>query len=115
MRLSKKQLSILENNFYVSTINYSNGDYLALEAWTNGGVDMFIEIPKNSKKTIIDELNNYINNFDIDEEIELYRQDKLYRSNFTITESLHDFQSWISWIKSIIKELEKLNKQGVRK
>ena len=106
MKLNKKQKEFLENNFNVSTTNYSNGKYLTLEAWTDGGVDMIIEL--DYKKDIIEGLNEYIENFDIDDEIDLYRESKEYREAFRITESVKDFTEWINRIKTIKNVLESL-------
>lgn len=79
--MNDKQREILEDNFNV----YEQDNYIELETWTNGGVDMFIDIKKD--EDIIKELENYIDMFDIDEEIELYRESKDYRDAFTIRES----------------------------
>ena len=102
--MNKKQKKILENNFNVYETSYDNEKCLGLEAWTYGGVDMFIEI--NIKNNVIEELENYLDNFDIDEEIDLYRQDKTYRETFKITESVRDFEDWIKFIEDIIKQLK---------
>ena len=67
---------------------------------------MFINLDLECNDDIITQLENYINNFDIDEEIDLYRQDERYRSTFTITESVKDFQNWIKFIENIIIELK---------
>jgi hypothetical protein len=101
---NEKQKKILEENFNVGVSKYSNGLYTSLEAWTNGGVDMYIEIEDN--KSIIQGLEEYIENFDIDDEIDLYRQDKRYREAFRITESVKDFEDWIEFIKNVIKQLK---------
>ena len=100
--MNKKQEKILEKHFNVYKDN--NFEY-ELEAWTGGGVDMFITI--SSSKNIVDELEEYLDKFDIDTEIDLYRQDKDYKNNFTITESLKDFEDWVSFIKDIIEDLRK--------
>lgn len=41
-----------------------------VENWTNGGVDMII----NCMPFCVNELQNYLEGFDIDEEIDLYRE-----------------------------------------
>ena len=106
MKLNKKQKQFLDDNFNVRIEKYSNGKYLSLEAWTDGGVNMFIEI--DYKKDIIEGLDEYLENFDIDDEIDCYRQDKYYRENFRITESVKDFENWIARIKTIRNILEDL-------
>lgn len=47
-------------------------------------------------------------NFNIYEEIDMYRQDKSYRDNFRITESVKDFEDWIKYIKTIINVLKEV-------
>ena len=103
MKITKKQMEILEENFNVDETEYSNGKYLSLEQWTNGGVDMFIEL--DMEEDLIKGLENYIENFDIDDEIDLYRESKDYREHFRITESVRDFEDWVEFINDIIKQL----------
>lgn len=97
--MNKKIREILEKHFNI----YENSTAYELENWTDGGVDMFINIDKD--KNIIEELEKFIENFDIDEEIEILRQNDDYKMNFTIKESLNDFENWLENIKDIIKEL----------
>lgn len=101
---NEKQKKILEKNFNVEVSKYSDGLYTSLEAWTNGGVNMFIEIEDN--KDIIKGLEEYIENFDIGEEIDMYRESKEYRNAFKITESVKDFEDWLEFIKDVIKQLK---------
>lgn len=98
--MNKRQKELLESNFKT----YENKNDLTLERWTDGGVDMIICI--NKKKDVIEQLEQYLDNFDIDEEIDLYRQDKNYRNNFKITESVKDFESWVNYIQTIINILK---------
>lgn len=98
--MNKRQRKLLEDNFKV----YEDKNELELEQWTNGGVDMIIYVDKN--KDIIEQLQEYVDNFDIDDEIDLYRQDKSYRDNFRITESVRDFESWIDKMQTIINILK---------
>lgn len=104
MKITNKQMEILKKHFKV----YDVGDF-SLEQWTNGGVDMFIDLDLECNDDIITQLENYINNFDIDQEIDLYRQDERYRNDFTITESVKDFKDWIKFIENIIIELKEEN------
>lgn len=101
MKLSKKQRNILENNF--ANI-YEDETELELEQWTNGGVDMMIYVNKN--QDIIEELEKYVDDFDIDEEIDLYREGKDYREHFTIRESVTDFEDWVEFVQNVINELK---------
>src|SRR5574344_202516 len=102
MEITNKERKILEKYFGFSELN----DSYDIEQWTNGGVDMIIYIDKNSNETLIEQLEEYINNFDIDEEIDLYRENEDYKNNFTIRASLEDFENWVEYINDIIKELK---------
>ena len=97
--MNKRQLRILKDNFNI----YKDNNNWDLETWTDGGVNMFINIDINND--LIEEIEKYLNNFDIDEEIELYRQDKEYKEAFTIRQSVEDFEDWVEFIKNIIKQL----------
>ena len=44
--------------------------------------------------------------FDVDEEIDLHREMDMYKHNFTIRESLDDFENYLEWLESLLKELE---------
>lgn len=98
----------MENNYrkilekYFNIYDYKN--YIDLEAWTNGGVDMFITIEK--AKDLISQLKDYVENFDIDEEIDILRESEDYKNNFTNRQSLEDFEDWLMFIDDVIKELE---------
>ena len=103
MKLYKKDKKILEKYFNI----YEDNDCIELEAWTGCGVDMFIYFNKENTGTIAEHLNDYINEFDIDEEIEIHRQGADYKRAFSIRESLEDFEDWLEWVKDIQKELAK--------
>jgi len=98
--MNKKQLRILKDNFNI----YKDNNNWDLEAWTNGGVDMFITI--NTDKDIVEEFEHYLDSFDIDEEIEIHRENKDYKSAFKITESVKDFENWVNFVKTIKNILE---------
>ncbi len=87
------QVSLLSEN------GMNNG--IEFETWTNGGVDMIHTIyffndyqDIYDKEKIKKELEEIIDNFSIDEEIEIYRQDKRYKEVFSIRESLEDFENY---------------------
>lgn len=102
MNISINDMNVLEKHFDYMELKDKNNLYL--ETWTNGGVDMIIYL--DADKSIKENLEQYINNFDIDEEIDLYRQDKRYKGNFTITESVDDFRNWIKYIDIVKNELK---------
>lgn len=105
MKITSKEREILEELFNIS----EGTNEIELESWTDGGVDMFITIDKNSYNTLLEQLKEFVENFDIDEEIEIYRQDTDYRRNFTIRESINDFENWVDYIEECISKLEEYN------
>ena len=107
MKITSKEREILEELFNIS----EGTNEIELESWTDGGVDMFITIDKNSYNTLLEQLKEFVENFDIDEEIEIYRQDTDYRRNFTIRESITDFENWVDYIEECILKLEECNNE----
>ena len=107
---TKKQEIIQDNiiktiesfNYSVSPI-YENGmiSGMEIETWTNGGVDMIHTFYFCDDYQELYDINNVekqlqelAENFSIDDEIDMYRQDKNYKSNFTISQSLEDFTEY---------------------
>ena len=102
-KFNEKQIEILEDNFNY----YEDENTIELEKWTDGGVDMFINIHKDDNTDYLQQLKDYVENFDIDEEIELHRQDERYKKAFTIRQSLEDFTDFVEELKNIIILLER--------
>lgn len=116
---TKKENLILENiikaieefNFNVELLS-ENGmiNGMEIETWSEGGVDMihtiyFLDNYQDiyNKTEVKKELDRLYENFDIDEEIDLYRQDKKYKNDFTIRESLEDFEKYHNRLKDLSK------------
>ena len=107
MEMTKKEKIIFEKYFNIYNEEYADGtSYYEFEAWTDGGVDMMFYLNEQENETITQQFENYIDNFDIDEEIDIYRQDSNYCNAFTIRQSLQDFENWVEWLKEILKELK---------
>ena len=103
MKITSKERELLVELFNINESAYE----LELESWTDGGVDMFISIDKNSDNNLLEQLERFVENFDIDEEIEIHRKDENYKRNFTIRESITDFENWVDYIvKNCISQLE---------
>lgn len=107
MKITSKEREMLEELFNVS----ESADDLELESYTDGGVDMFITIEKDNSNNLLEQLRLFVKNFDIDEEIDIHRQDTDYRRNFTIRESINDFENWIDYIRDCISKLELYNNE----
>ena len=107
MKITSKEREILEELFNIS----EGTNEIELESWTDGGVDMFITIDKNSYNTLLEQLKEFVENFDIDEEIDIHREDENYKRNFTIRESITDFENWVDYIRDCIGKLELYNNE----
>lgn len=82
-----------------------------LDTYTDAGVNMIIFLdfrdtdlnPKNPND-FLKVFKERIESIDIDEEIELHRQDKRYCNDFTIKESLKDFKDWKNGLLNVFTE-----------
>ena len=107
MEITSKERELLLELFNINESAYE----LELESWTDGGVDMFISIDKNSDNNLLEQLERFVENFDIDEEIDIHREDENYKRNFTIRESINDFENWVDYIEECISKLEEYNNE----
>ena len=102
MKITSKERELLVELFNINESAYE----LELESWTNGGVNMLISIDKNSDNNLLEQLERFVENFDIGEEIDIHREDENYKRNFTIRESINDFENWVDYIRDCISKLE---------
>lgn len=93
------------NGFIVHSYESDGIECAEIEMWTDGGVDMIINLNPLTKEEFIDYVEKY---FDIDEEVKMHWEDKSYRDAFTITQSLKDFTKYHKYIKGIANKLKKL-------
>lgn len=86
---------------------YDLGDdrYELSGVYTNGGVEMCLTIEKEDWKT---DFKDYWDNFDVDEEISLYREDpnSSYCKEFTCRQSVEDFEEWDNYIKQLVEIID---------
>lgn len=114
----EKFISIVESFDFI-VHEYEEDDVLRgyeLETWTNGGVDMLLFIdcrncPEVSVEFVIEELERNICSFSVDEEIDLHRQGKAYRNDFTIRESLEDFEEYEARLGDLLKAVKEAYNQ----
>lgn len=107
MKITSKERELLVKLFNINESAYE----LELESWTDGGVDMFISIDKDSDNNLLEQLERFVENFDIDEEIDIHRKDENYKRKFTIRESINDFENWVDYIEECISKLEEYNNE----
>ena len=101
MKTKKLQTFFEANGFNVHLTKQDNVQCAEIEKWTDGGVDMIIWL----NPFTIDEFKNYVNDFDVDEEIESHREDKQYKNAFTISQSLKDFTDFKNHLIEIASKL----------
>ena len=94
-------LEIMQRFFGV----HMHEDVIELETWTKGGVNMFV-ILRTDEGNYAEQFKKYVEDFDVDEEIDLHRQADDYRSAFSVRESVRDFDSYEDWLKSIVEVIE---------
>ena len=111
MKITSKERELLLELFNINESAYG----LELESCTDGGVNMLIGIDKDSDYDLLAQLEQFVENFDIDEEIDIQRQDAYYRRKFTIKESIRDFENWVDYIKKCISKLEEYNNEDEEK
>jgi len=93
---------------------------ISFENWTPGGVDMqhMLDFRLANDRTnifdvynISDKIKQIANGFDVDEEIDVYREDESYKSNFTYRDSIKDFESWQETLNQLSAAIEDVIKE----
>ena len=112
----QQTLDIIENKG-ISIYKYHENDKLCgyeLNTYTEGGVNQIIFLDFRNKgqdarnvNDFVTEFNSYVNSIDIDEEIDIHRRNKNYRDNFTLLQSLDDFETWKKGLQNIAIEISK--------
>lgn len=115
MKNLKEIIAILESK-NIRVDEYEEDDKLCgyeLNTYTDGGVNQIIFLdfresgdPLNPAD-VIDKFSEHIKDIDIDDEIEVNRQDKTYKATFSLSQSLEDFKGWkkgLKRVKKLIKE-----------
>jgi hypothetical protein len=97
MTIKKLQKFFEDNGFLVHLTKQDNRQCAEVEKWTDGGVDMIIWL----NPFTVEEFQSYVNDFDVDEQIDINRQNKQYRNDFTIRESLEDFTNFHNHLKEV--------------
>ena len=114
--LQQCEVFLNENNIFCSRYYNENGECVGIEIeqWTDGGVDMIHLIDgrdrdMNDPDWWKDELEAISEAFDVDDEIDINRQDEKYRSAFTYRQSVEDFEEYDKWLKGIAEQAKSYN------
>ena len=105
------------NECNIQVDEYKEGKKLCgyeLNTYTNGGVNLLVFIdfrntnkrPKNASH-FIELYYQYLNDFDIDNEIDVHREMRGYKKEFTLAESIQDFTDWKTKLQNIFTEPKK--------
>ena len=115
MKNLQELLNIIESND-ISIDEYTENEKLCgyeLNAYTDGSVNEILFLDFRNKKyapknpaDFIAEFQSYVNDYSIDDKIDMYRNDKFYKQNFTIQESLEDFQKFKQKLSEILNEMK---------
>ena len=114
--LHQCEVFLNEKNIGYSRYYKENGECVGIEIeqWTDGGVDMIHLIDgrdrdMNDPDWWKDELEAISEAFDVDDEIDINRQDEKYRSAFTYRQSVEDFEEYDKWLKGIAEQAKSYN------
>lgn len=86
---------------------HPHDNFVELETWTSGGVNMLITLHTNEKENLYAQFRRYTYDFDIDEEIDIHREDERYKKDFTISSSLEDFTGFKRKLDEIVDDLNR--------
>jgi len=116
MKTIEQILTIIENE-EINVYNYKEKGVLCgyeLNTYTPCGVNeiIFLDFRSEGKSAInpndfIEEFENYMKHYTIDERIQNNMQNEKYREDFTLKQSLKDFEKWEKRILNLIKKLKK--------
>lgn len=105
MKPNKLKDFFKEQGFNVNLFEQEGVQCADIEKRTDGGVDMIICLQPFTKEEFL----LYVDDFDVDEVIDLHRQSNNYKSYFTIAESLKDFTNFHNELKDVEAKLIKIN------
>lgn len=90
MNINKLTNFFEEHDFIVHVGEQDGVACAEIETWTNGGVNMILWL----NPFTIEEFEGRVNDFDMDEEIDLHRQSQDYKNSFSIKASVQDFEDY---------------------
>jgi hypothetical protein len=106
MNTEKLKQFFESKDFLVHTFEHEGQQCAELECWTNKGVNMIISLIPFTAESFID----YVDNFDVDEEIDVHRQDERYKKAFSLGVSLDDFNAYANMLDTVASSLKEAEK-----
>jgi len=96
------------NDFSVHIFEQDGVECAVLETWTEGGVNMVPVLNPFTRAEFV----SYVEDFDVDEQVDLHRQDNMYRKAFTVSQSVEDFTNFHNRLKEVCEKLNKMFNDG---
>jgi hypothetical protein len=81
---------LCDNDYNVHLFRQKEGVCAEVESWTEHDIDMIISLTPFT----IENLEEYYNDFDVDEELMNQWNDPKFRECFTIRKALDDYDNW---------------------
>lgn len=96
-------VEIFEKHEFSVELFKSNGNpYAEIMTWTAGGVNMI----HNFTPVTVEAFEKIVDEFNVDDEIDIHRQMKGYKEAFRITDSVKDFEEYHTRLKEVLAELK---------
>jgi len=101
MTIKKLKEFFEKEGFQVHLTRQDKRQCAEVEKWTSGGVDMIAWL----NPFTVEEFKSYVNDFDVDDQVQTHYQDPKYRNAFTIRQSLDDFTEFHNHLKEVAAKL----------
>ena len=99
MNTKKLENFFEKHDFNVHLFEREGMSCAEIETWTDGGVNMIINLMPFTAEEFIE----YVEGFNVDEEIDMHRENIQYKNDFTVSESLKDFTNFYERLKKLSK------------
>jgi hypothetical protein len=115
-------IEVFETSDFAVTVYEEQGKEcgIEIEGWTCGGVDMVHMLDFRCKPegdyhgnvmcaySIQEEMRDIADTFDVDNEIDVHREDVSYKADFTYSEAVADFQAWKERLQMVAEAIDSI-------
>lgn len=102
--------SFMANHFMI----FEDENGIDINMKTKGNETLCIDIDKDLEKSYYEQFKDYVNHFNVDAIIDARREDSAYRNEFTVRESVKDFEDFEATLKELIDELKNEKLKALR-
>lgn len=111
-------LACIDEDGFGQTVYEEDGTEVGIEIenWTSGGVNMcpFVDLRDSVAAgasaanvfAIAEEMQSLADDFDVDDEIDIMRNDAAYRAAFTYARASEDFSEWKSNLEALAEQIQ---------